>query len=456
MAKISPVAAKYIVHSTINIDGVVDRPDVIGAIFGQTEGLLGNDLELRELQRSGRIGRIEVNVNTSSGKTTGEIIIPSSLDKTETAIVAAALEIIQRIGPCNAKIEVKKIEDVRISKRQFVIERAKELLKELTEETLPDSQELADEVAQSVRMMEVSEYGREKLACGPDIEASEEIIIVEGRADVLNLLKHGFKNAIAMNGSSVPETLKELSRKKTCTAFVDGDRGGDLNVRELLSTAEIDFVCKAPDGKEVEEITKKEIHKALRGRITAEQAKMDLGIDENGALKDASDSIKRNMFSDGQKNYPRRAEPERRMSTERPPSFVPQNRPTPVSNSNNAPSLPNIPKPLIHPPNIKDNSKLSLEEKKIYKQTLDDLFGTRGACIFDDKLNILGKVPLSELTSTMKSLNGGIHAIVLDGTIDIDLVKIAERLNVQHIVATGTKVKEAGKVNLLMDDKLTN
>ncbi|MFA6461570.1 MAG: DNA primase DnaG [Candidatus Woesearchaeota archaeon] len=454
MAKISPVAAKYIVHSTINIDGVVDRPDVIGAIFGQTEGLLGNDLELRELQRSGRIGRIEVNVNTSSGKTAGEIIIPSSLDKTETAIVAAALEIIQRIGPCNAKIEVKKIEDVRISKRQFVIDRAKELLKELTQETLPDSQELADEVAQSVRMMEVSEYGREKLASGPDIETSDEIIIVEGRADVLNMLKHGFKNVIAMNGSSVPETIKELSRKKTCTAFVDGDRGGDLNLRELLSTTEMDFVCKAPDGKEVEEITKKEIHKALRGRITAEQAKMDLGIDEHGGLREPTESIKRNMFenNNGQKNnFQRKPETQERKPVQE--RYTPAPKPV----SSNGP-LPSAPKPQTHSPvpSLKENNKLSLEEKKIYKQTLDDLFGTRGACIFDDKLNILGKVPLSELSSTMKSLNGGIHAIVLDGTIDLELVKIAEKLNVQHIVATGTKVKEAGKVNLLMDDKLTS
>ena len=166
MAKISPVAAKYIVHASIFIDGIVDRPDVIGAIFGQTEGLLGTELELRELQRSGRIGRIEVNVNTSSGKTQGEIVIPSSLDKTETAIIAAALEIIQRIGPCNAKIEVLKIEDIRISKRQFVIDRAKILLKNLTDDTLPDSQELADEVSQSVRMMEAAEYGKNKPSSG--------------------------------------------------------------------------------------------------------------------------------------------------------------------------------------------------------------------------------------------------------------------------------------------------
>src|SRR5512136_934972 len=152
MGKISPVSAKYIVHATINIEGVVDRPDVIGAIFGQTEGLLGSDLELREIQRSGRIGRIEVNLETRGGKSKGTIIIPSSLDKAETSIIAAALEIIQRIGPCNAKVQVLKIEDVRVSKRTLVIQRAKELLKTMMDSVMPDSQELADEVAYSVRV----------------------------------------------------------------------------------------------------------------------------------------------------------------------------------------------------------------------------------------------------------------------------------------------------------------
>src|SRR6056297_888338 len=202
MAKISQVSAKYIIHSTIEIDGVVDRPDVIGAIFGQTEGLLGSDLELRELQKSGRIGRIEVNVDTKSGKTNGEIIIPSSLDKAETSIVAAAIEIIQRIGPCNAKLQVGNIEDIRISKREAVINRAKELLKDLMYNSMPDSQELSEEVSQSVRVMEIVEFGREKLSAGPAIAESDEVILVEGRADVLVLLKHGFKNAIALNGTS--------------------------------------------------------------------------------------------------------------------------------------------------------------------------------------------------------------------------------------------------------------
>src|SRR3989338_8635303 len=193
MAKISLVSSKYIVHATIDIDGTVDRPDIIGAIFGQTEGLLGADLELRELQRSGRIGRIEVNTETKVGKTSGTIIIPSSLDKAETAIVGAALEIIQRIGPCNAKIQVTNIEDVRVSKRSMVIDRAKELLRKMMDTSMPDSQELADEVASAVRVMECVEYGPDRLPAGPAIEESDEIIIVEGRADVVNLLKHGFK-----------------------------------------------------------------------------------------------------------------------------------------------------------------------------------------------------------------------------------------------------------------------
>ena len=448
MAKISPVAAKYIVQSTIIIDGIVDRPDVIGAIFGQTEGLLGTDLELRELQRSGRIGRIEVNVNTSSGKTSGEIIIPSSLDKTETAIIAAALEIIQRIGPCNAKIEVKKIEDVRISKRQFVIDRAKVLLRMLMDDTLPDSQELADEVSQAVRVMEVIEYGREKLIAGPAIDESDEIIVVEGRADVLNLLKHGFKNAIALNGTSVPQTIKDLTKKKTVTAFVDGDRGGDLIIRELLSTSEIDFVCKAPDGKEVEEITKKEMHKALRGRVTAEQVKLDMGIDSDGALiKEATESVKQHF---GDRNGRSAQSPVRRMENTVP---IRQEAPSMEKPNRYPPRFAPNPSPAPRMGGMKENGKPG-DEKKIFKSTLENLFGTRGACIFDQNLNVLGKVPLSELGTTIKSLNGGIYALALDGAIAIDLLRLAEKLGITYLVGTSSKVKEESKVNVLTDELL--
>ena len=352
MGKISPVSAKYIIHTNIQIDGVVDKPDVIGAIFGQTEGLLGNELELRELQRSGRIGRIEVNVDIRAGKSNGEIVIPSSLDKAETAIIGAALETIQRIGPCNSKVNVESIEDVRISKRDFIIERAKELLKDLTSKVLPDSQEITDQVAQSVRMMEIREYGRERLASGPSIDESDEIIVVEGRADVLNLLKHGIKNVIALNGTSIPETIKELGKKKILTLFVDGDRGGDIIIKGLLNSGvEIDHVIKAPDGIEVEEITKKEIHKALRSKITVEQIRMELGIT---GVKEA------------QVEYGREIKREQ-------------------------PGI--IQKKVIKP------------ELRKFKDLLDDLVGTRGAYILDGELNLLGKVPIMELPNAIQNLN---------------------------------------------------
>ncbi|MEM4188329.1 MAG: hypothetical protein QXN56_04120, partial [Candidatus Hadarchaeum sp.] len=119
---------KYLIHAKIEASGVVERPDVVGAIFGQTEGLLGSDLDLRELLKSGRIGRIKVEINSSQGKSTGTITIPSSLDRVETAIIAASLETIDRVGPCEATIKVERIEDVRDIKRKFVVERAKELL----------------------------------------------------------------------------------------------------------------------------------------------------------------------------------------------------------------------------------------------------------------------------------------------------------------------------------------
>jgi len=422
MGKISPVSSKYIVHANIDIEGVVDKPDVIGAIFGQTEGLLGSDLELRELQRSGRIGRIEVNVDTRNGKTQGAIVIPSSLDKAETAIIGAALEIIQRIGPCNAAIKVGQIEDVRISKRRFVIQRAKELLKEMMDTVLPDSAELSEEVSASVRVMEITEWGKERLPAGPGVDESDEIIIVEGRADVISLLKNGFKNVIAINGTSVPETVKELCKQKVCTAFMDGDRGGDLIIKELASVTEIDFVTRAPDGKEVEELTTKEIHKAIRSRVTLEQAMSE--IERGGSRPNRRDRPERGPERI-QERVPERA-PERVERVERPQ----QRRPS-------------------APP--KD---LTTDEKKKFSEMLDDLIGTRGAYILDEKLNILGKVPTTELQITIKSLKSGVFAIILDGAVDRNLVKTAEDASVHYLVAMDAKSAGPSNVQILTGDNL--
>ena len=260
MAKLAQNFAKYMIYARMQSKGVVERPDVIGAIFGQTEGLLGNELDLRDLQQTGRVGRIEVNVKTNKGKSFAEIIIPSSLDASETSLIAASLETIDKVGPCDAEVEVTKVDDVRNQKRRYVMDRAKEILHAMMDSTgMPDSQRMADMIKEAVRTWEVGNYNG--LACGPEIEANEEIIVVEGRADVINLLKNGIRNVIAIEGSKIPQPVIDLTRKKTTTAFLDGDRGGDLDLKKLMDIADIDFVARADAGKEVEELTKKEIYR---------------------------------------------------------------------------------------------------------------------------------------------------------------------------------------------------
>ena len=278
MGKEEISTTKYLIHAQINANGIVEKPDVVGAIFGQTEGLLSNDLDLRELQKTGRIGRIKVNITSRGGKSKGEIIIPSSLDRVETAILAASLETINRVGPCEAYIQVTKVEDVRAVKRKKVVERAKEIYASMMEEVAPESLKMIEEVKEAMRVHEITEYGDEKLPAGPNVATSDAILVVEGRSDVINLLKHGIKNAIAVEGVNIPKTVAELTRKKTATAFVDGDRGGELILKELLQVADIDYVTRAPKGKEVEELGKDEIMVALRNKVPVEQIYHELGM----------------------------------------------------------------------------------------------------------------------------------------------------------------------------------
>lgn len=262
---------KYLIHAQITANGIVEKPDVVGAVFGQTEGLLSNDLDLRELQRTGRIGRIQVNIRSNSGRAKGEIVIPSSLDRVETAILAASLETINRVGPCEAQIQTLRVEDVRAVKREQVVNRAKEIYKNMVESVGPTSIKMIEEVREAMRIHEISEYGEDHLPAGPSIHSSDAIIVVEGRSDVLNLLKYGIKNTVAVEGVSVPQSIGELSKKRTTTAFVDGDRGGELILKELLQIGEVDFITRAPKGKEVEDLEKDEVLVALRDKVPTAQ-----------------------------------------------------------------------------------------------------------------------------------------------------------------------------------------
>lgn len=265
MAKVSPSSIKYMIYASFKSEGPVEKPDVIGAIFGQTEGLLGAELEMRELQKEGKIGRIEVELQVVDGKSIGEIQVPSALDKSETTLVAAALETIERIGPTEGQITINKIDDVRGNKRDYILERAKKLLAGLDGDT--NIGEMSKAVTEETRAAKIQEYGAEKLPAG-DL-SGKEIVVVEGRADVVNMLKNRVNNVIGMNGTKLPAEIAKLGEEKEITLFVDGDRGGKLIAQNVINNAKIMYVAVAPDGKEVEELTGKEILMALRKRIPA-------------------------------------------------------------------------------------------------------------------------------------------------------------------------------------------
>ncbi len=289
----SEFTTKYIIEVKFKIKGVVEKSDVVGAIFGQTEGLL-LDLDLRDLQKSGRIGRIEVENESKEGISEGIIKIPSSLTRKETALLAATVETVSRVGPCEAEITLTEIRDVRETKRQRIIERAAELLKEWDQKSL-DQSEIEEKIDTDIKLGEIISWGPEKLPAGPDVESNPELIIVEGRADVLNLLRVSVKNTISVQGTHVPKSVIKLAKqKKSVTAFVDGDRGGTIILNELLQVTKIDNVARAPEGFEVEELTRKQLIKALQNKKPAKSIKKikDKSIIEKG-YDDTKDSFQK-------------------------------------------------------------------------------------------------------------------------------------------------------------------
>tara|TARA_Y100000766_G_C18915134_1_gene610751 strand:- start:398 stop:1600 length:1203 start_codon:yes stop_codon:yes gene_type:complete len=273
-------AMKYLIKADLKVNGSVQRKDIIGAIMGQTEGLLGDELELRKLQRTARIGHVDVEVKSSGGKVSGEILIPSSMDNVETAIIASSLETIDRIGPCAAKIQVKEIQDVRSTKVNAVIDRAKDLLLDMVNTGDAATKTVIEEVRSVLTVGTAKNY--HGLTCGPNVESSDSLIIVEGRNDVRNLLTFGVKNAISCDGAgNIKKELIELANKKdTVILAIDGDRGGEMLFRQLNEVLKIHFVAQAPVGQEWELLPQKTATKCLSQKIEAGKFASSLPKDE--------------------------------------------------------------------------------------------------------------------------------------------------------------------------------
>lgn len=447
---------KYLIRAKISVDGVVEKPDIIGAIFGQTEGLLGNEMDLRDLQKGARIGRIEVDIQSAKGKTSGTIILPSGLEKVESCLLGAGLETIERIGPAKAHVEVTQIEDAQASRRQRVKERAKQLLAMLNDDPNQNSSKILEEVKDSVSVANITTLPGTKIPAGPNATSSDALIIVEGRNDVQNLLKMGIKNTVAVGGASVPQEIIELSMKKTVTIFVDGDRGGELIAKELIQTCKVDFVARAPATREVEELPHKMVSKCLQTKQRVDQFLKSI---------DAEDMVAAEVEPEVVDTKPERRRRRSRKGRDKDEEDVPEATPEPdVKPEPRGRSR----KGRSERPAKGDGEKRSRVNNKDRKaahdahsdvrNALESLKGTLQAQWMDEKLNSKrDQVPVRDLAEALRGIKKDApHTILFDGVVTQRLLDLAADKGVARVVGVkmGNVARLPQDVEVLTQDDL--
>jgi DNA primase len=392
---------KYHVKLKFEVDGLVEKADIIGAIFGQTEGLLGPEMNLNELQKVSKVGRIEVNVDTKSNMAKGDAVIPMSTDISTAALIAAAIESIDKVGPFQAKFALSGIDDIRAIKKKVIVDRAKKIVQEWATKTISEGEEMLKDVYDASKPGKLTAFGKAQLACGTGVFESDWIILVEGRADVINLLRAGFDNAIAIEGAKIDETIVKLTEGKKVIAFLDGDRAGDLILKELHGVVNIDKVLRAPTGREVEECTPLEIAEILKEGMLLARA--------NGR--------------EGRETLPQQQQPERRHYTkrDRQEHGMEEEREMKVSTGGS-----NITA-------LEDNSDILSAVKDVYPQINETL----EAVVLDGSMKILLKVPVSDVVKKLDRTEGG-KMLVLDGIVTQRLVDAADKVGIEYIVGHRT------------------
>jgi len=385
---------KYHVKLKFEVDGLVEKADIIGAIFGQTEGLLGPEMNLNELQKVSKVGRIEVNVDTKSNMARGDALIPMSTDISTAALIAAAIESIDKVGPFQAKFGLLGIDDIRAIKKKVIVDRAKKIVQDWATKTISEGEEMLKDVYDASKPGKLTAFGKAQLACGTGVFDSDWVILVEGRADVINLLRAGFDNAIAIEGAKIDETITKLTEGKKVIAFLDGDRAGDLILKELLGLVKIDKILRAPMGREVEECTPLEIAEILKEAMPFVTA---------NEQQQRAQSLQQAESIQLQKQERQEQIEEQQLQI--------------TSHSNTK---------------EEDTSILSAV-KEVYPQINETL----EAVVLDGSMKTLLKVPVSDIVKKLNSTEGA-KMLVLDGIVTQRLVEAADKVGIEYIVGHRT------------------
>ncbi|MFP3312603.1 MAG: DNA primase DnaG [Acidilobus sp.] len=416
---------KYLIRASFEVDGRVEKHDIIGAVFGQTEGLLGSEFNLEELQNKDKIGRVHIDLKYQGTKTVGEVQIPSNLDRVETVILAAMIETVDKVGPYSARITVESIEDLRAEKLKWIVQRARELLQSVKEQE-PDIKEIVRQVSQKAEAQpRVIEYGEDRLPAGPEVERSDTIIIVEGRADVINLGRYGYANTIAIGGAKerVPKTILDVAKGKKVILFVDGDRGGEMIMRTVLSQMHVDYVARAPKGMEVEQLTGKEIARALAQMVPAEEAMKQLGMApaqpeaapqpaQQAAVQQPAPQEAAQVQQPAQPAEQAAQQPQAEQAVQQAPA-QPEAAPQPAQQAGVA--------SLIMPKQVLDSMK--------------ELKGTLEAVAYDRSWNEVARLKVKDLFNWMQQVESGkVYAVVFDGIITQRLLDAASEKGVALLI----------------------
>ena len=403
---------KYHVKLKFDVDGLVEKADIIGAIFGQTEGLLGPEMNLNELQKVSKVGRIEVNVETKGNMTKGDALIPMSTDISTAALIAAAIESIDKVGPFPAKFGLVGIDDIRAIKKKVIVDRAKKIVQDWATRTISEGDEMLKDVYDASKPGKLTSFGKAQLACGTGVFDSAWVILVEGRADVVNLLRAGYDNAIAIEGARIDESVTKLTEGKRVVAFLDGDRAGDLILKELHGVVKIDKVLRAPQGKEVEECTPLEISEILKDAFSPEVSSIQQPI-----YSPHQPPHHQQQHHYDRRNYRRERDPQEDYR-------APQVHQQEALQSAQQPSKEAV---------VEDSAEILSAIRDVYPQINETL----EAVVLDGSMNTLLKVPVSEVIKRLNSAEGG-KLLVIDGIVTQRLVDAADKAGIEYIVGHRT------------------
>ncbi|MDF0682522.1 MAG: DNA primase DnaG [Candidatus Nitrosocosmicus sp.] len=412
---------KYHVKLKFDVDGLVEKADIIGAIFGQTEGLLGPEMNLNELQKVSKVGRIEVNVDTKSNSARGDALIPMSTDISTAALIAAAIESIDKVGPFQAKFSLVGIDDIRAIKKKVIVDRAKKIVQEWATKTISEGEEMLKDVYDASKPGRLTTFGKAQLACGVGVFDSDWIILVEGRADVINLLRAGYDNSIAIEGAKIDETILKLTQGKRTIAFIDGDRAGDLILKELQGLVDIEKVYRAPPGREVEECTPLEISEILKD---VEQFINDK-INDTNTVPSNVQQIRNHHRTDHSLNQSNNQDQNSSYTYNRNLTNQSLNKHITYDNSDQKQNPDNM------------ISKEDEEVISVVKKMFQEINETLDAMVFDKSMKRIAKIPISEIMKKISELKDG-NLLILDGIVTPRLVEAANKSGIRHIIGHRT------------------